>query len=275
MSVGEMPLISIIVPCYNYGHFLPDALESVLAQDFDSWECIIVDDGSTDDTAVVAAEFAAKDQRIHYIHQPNSGLSEARNAGLRKARGAFIQILDADDGIAPQKLGVQLAYLNQHPDAAMVYGDPQFFSESMNEITTERIDDLKKNRHLRKSACGSELMHMLVHENFIETSGPLIRRRVFDTIGMFDASFRSYEDWQFWFRAAKAGFCLHYAPLRGTESWVRFGHPSMMRQLKQMNMSAFQFRRYMQSSLTGYWSVYNRYRIIRLWIRKLWLSIQR
>lgn len=273
--MNERPSISIIVPCFNYGHFLADALESLLAQDFSSWECIIVDDGSVDDSAQVALNYVNRDPRFHLIRQPNAGLSAARNAGLKAAKGEFIQLLDADDGIAPQKLGIQLAYLNQHPEAAMVYGDPQFFSESMNEKTKEWIDDIKRNRHLRRSACGSELMHMLVHENFIETSGPLLRRGVLDTIGMFDVSYRSYEDWQFWFRAAEAGFCFHYAPLRGTESWVRFGHPSMMRQLKQMNAAGFQLREFMQSSLTGYWGWYNRYRILRLWCRKIWLSIQR
>src|SRR4051812_5654849 len=123
-------IISVIVPCFNYGHYLPDTLRGLLAQQFKHWECIIVDDGSTDDTAGVAAAFAADDARIRYLRQANAGLSAARNAGLSAARGRYIQLLDADDSIAPQKLALQFDYLETHPEADLVFGNALYFTES-------------------------------------------------------------------------------------------------------------------------------------------------
>src|SRR5689334_5736274 len=107
----DAPAISVIVPCYNYGHFLPDAIRSIQAQRFSDWECIIVDDGSQDNTQNVAAQLASKDVRITYVHQSNAGLSAARNKGLSLARGKYIQLLDADDGIAPDKFLLQYQFL--------------------------------------------------------------------------------------------------------------------------------------------------------------------
>lgn len=271
--MNEQPAISIVIPCFNYGHFLGDALKSVLAQDFANWECIVVDDGSTDDSLSVAAKFAESDLRFHVIHQQKSGVCAARNAALTIAKGTFIQLLDADDGIAPTKLRIQYEYLNQHPEAALVYGDALFFSESMNELQHTRGEQVRKHSDLRRNACGEGLVHSFVQENFIEISCPLFRRSMLETIGLFDPRFRSYEDWQFWFHAARAGFCFHYLPQEGTETWIRYGHPSLMSQLKQMNASGIQFRKYMQPALIGYWAWYNRYRRLRLHAKKLWLTL--
>ena len=90
-------LVSIIVPCYNQAQYLPEALQSVLDQTYSDWECIIVNDGSPDDTDIVAKEWLIKDIRFKYIYKENGGLSSARNAGIEIAIGDFIQFLDADD----------------------------------------------------------------------------------------------------------------------------------------------------------------------------------
>ncbi|MGO4821839.1 MULTISPECIES: glycosyltransferase family 2 protein [unclassified Flavobacterium] len=97
-------LISIIVPCYNQAQYLPEALQSVLDQTYSDWECIIVNDGSPDDTDIVAKEWLIKDIRFKYIYKENGGLSSARNAGIEIAIGDFIQFLDADDILDFEKL---------------------------------------------------------------------------------------------------------------------------------------------------------------------------
>lgn len=99
-----MPEVSVIIPCYNHGHYLPHAVNSVLAQTFTDWEAIIVDDGSTDNTREVAAQFT--DERVRYVHQENRGLSGARNTGIRAAQGAYLAFLDADDEWEPRFLRV-------------------------------------------------------------------------------------------------------------------------------------------------------------------------
>ncbi len=104
-------LISVIVPCYNQAQFLDEALQSVLAQTYVNWECIIVNDGSPDHTEDVAKKWAAKDNRYIYLYKKNGGLSSARNSGLEKAKGNYIQFLDSDDILDSTKLELSLQQL--------------------------------------------------------------------------------------------------------------------------------------------------------------------
>ncbi|RYX81126.1 glycosyltransferase family 2 protein, partial [bacterium] len=97
MTFSDQALVTIITPCYNYGKFLAEALDSLLLQTYSNWECIIVNDGSIDNTDEVALQYTAKDQRFKYINQKNGGLPNARNSALKIAQGKYIQLLDADD----------------------------------------------------------------------------------------------------------------------------------------------------------------------------------
>lgn len=108
------PLVSIIVPCYNQSQFLQEALQSVLNQTHTNWECIIVNDGSPDDTEKVAQTWLKRDSRFKYIYKKNGGLSSARNAGLDKVVGDYIQFLDCDDIIDEEKLKCSLELLKSH-----------------------------------------------------------------------------------------------------------------------------------------------------------------
>ncbi len=119
----ETPLISVIVPCYNYGRVLAETIGSVQRQTYANWECIIVDDGSTDDSAEHAKALAAADPRVNYFFQKNAGLSAARNTGLQKATGAFIQFLDADDLLVNRKFEREIQLFAANPEIDIVYGD--------------------------------------------------------------------------------------------------------------------------------------------------------
>lgn len=105
------PLVSIIVPCYNQAQYLDEALQSVLDQTYTNWECIIVNDGSPDNTEELANKWVSKDSRFIYLKKENGGLSSARNAGLEVAEGEYIQFLDSDDWIAKTKLELSLQQL--------------------------------------------------------------------------------------------------------------------------------------------------------------------
>ena len=112
-------LISVIVPCYNQAHFLDETLNSILNQSYTNWECIIVNDGSPDNTENIAKKWMKKDQRFKYISKENGGLSSARNHGLKVAKGDFIQFLDSDDLLSFDKFKKSInAFKNQ--DAAIV-----------------------------------------------------------------------------------------------------------------------------------------------------------
>ncbi|MBB1284673.1 glycosyltransferase family 2 protein [Flavisolibacter sp. BT320] len=109
----KLPVISVIVPTYNHGCFLEEAINSVAAQTFSDWECLIIDDGSTDNTEEIAMRLCRTDNRVHYIKKENGGLSSARNRGLDLAKGLFIQFLDADDRLDAEKFSVSLPYKNE------------------------------------------------------------------------------------------------------------------------------------------------------------------
>ncbi|MBB1192499.1 glycosyltransferase family 2 protein [Flavobacterium sp. SOK18b] len=119
-------LISIIVPCYNQAQYLDKALQSVLDQTYSNWECIIVNDGSSDDTDILGKKWVGKDSRFKYIYQENGGLSSARNTGLDVSRGGFIQFLDADDFLNDQKLEKSIFAFQTH-DATLVLTDFKMF----------------------------------------------------------------------------------------------------------------------------------------------------
>src|SRR6478752_5902047 len=117
------PLVTVIIPCFNYGRFLPDALDSIRTQTYEAWECLVVDDGSTDNTREVVSRYAQQDARFRYLFQSNSGVSSARNTALKEANGTYIQLLDADDLIEKEKLKLQVAFLEKNANVDLVYSN--------------------------------------------------------------------------------------------------------------------------------------------------------
>lgn len=124
-----MPLVSIIVPCYNQGHYLPETLDSVIAQTYTNWECVIVNDGSSDETENVAKKYCGKDSRFVYMYQDNKGLAEARNSGIRHSQGSYILPLDSDDKIHATYCEKAIAYFELHPEVKLVYCRARRFGE--------------------------------------------------------------------------------------------------------------------------------------------------
>ena len=124
-----MPLISVIVPCYNQAQYLDECLQSVLDQTYTDWECIIVNDGSPDHTEEIAKKWVEKDARFRYLFKENGGLSSARNAGIEIAKGEWILPLDADDKIGNQYL--ELAEKEFEKDYTVIYCEAELFG---NEI---------------------------------------------------------------------------------------------------------------------------------------------
>jgi len=130
-QAGETPLVSVVVPVFNAGPFLREAVESVWAQTYDRWELILADDGSRDGSRDVAREYAEREPgRIRYTEHPGNadlGSSATRNLGVRLARGSLIAFLDADDVWLPGKLAAQVDLLARHPGVGMVYGETQYW----------------------------------------------------------------------------------------------------------------------------------------------------
>lgn len=239
-----MPTISIIVPCYNYAWVLRETLDSVLGQTSTDWECLVVDDGSQDNTREVVQEYVDRDPRIRYLHRLNGGLSAARNTGIQAARGAFIQFLDADDMLAPSKLSVQAAYLQANPEVDVVYGNVRFFEHGNQQIlsSTRNFIDLTQNWMTPLIGCGDAVVQALVQRNQLVVNAPLLRAELVATVGKFDEALRSLEDWDYWLRCATQGAVFAYLPTPETWALVRVHGESMSQDQDRMLRSEIRVR---------------------------------
>jgi colanic acid/amylovoran biosynthesis glycosyltransferase len=192
MPADATPIVSVIIPAYNAASTLRKTLDSVLAQTFTSFEIVVVDDGSTDDTMAVAT--TADDPRVRVLAQSNAGVSAARNRGAAAARGELLAFLDADDLWAPDKLACQVAALQAHPDAGLAF--------SWTAYVDDRGDRLPVG-DVAIRAEGWVFRDLLLRGNFVASgSGALIRRTAFDAVGGFEPTLRTAEDWDFYLRVA-------------------------------------------------------------------------
>jgi glycosyltransferase involved in cell wall biosynthesis len=196
------PLVSVIVPAYNYARYLSDALASVCDQTYQRWECIVVDDGSTDDTAEVAAKWAKSDDRFRLIrHFMNKGLPAARNSGVDASRGALIQFLDADDRLLTEKLVRHVRFLEEHPETGVVYSEAGFFRDADPERLTPSLHGTL-SRSIMARVHG-DAWEKLQHYNVMPVACAMLRREAFTPFN--EACTSGYEDWDFWLRCAASG----------------------------------------------------------------------
>ena len=191
------PLVSVIVPCYNGAAFLEETLRSALAQSYAQVEVVVVDDGSTDSSPEIARRFP-----VRYIRQPNRGLCEARNVGIRESKGDYLVFLDADDRLKPRAIEAGLRALSQRPDCAMTVGDHVFIAADGGYLASST-----------KECPAHSHYEALLKSNFIEMiASVLFRRSVFEEVGGFDATLRVAEDYELYLRIARAlPICCHAA----------------------------------------------------------------
>jgi glycosyltransferase involved in cell wall biosynthesis len=187
-------LFSIIIPCYNQAHFLPDCLESLLAQQYQDWEAIVVNDGSMDDTNQVASVFQERDPRIKLINKQNGGLSSARNEGIKQSSGNRFIFLDADDFLYDRCLAELSTNLNIVNDDVLIQYGYTYISE-------------KKDKELQTVIPSQR--NQLIPDIFSNILAPChsicISKTLIDAAGPFDENLKSLEDWDFWLRVAKSG----------------------------------------------------------------------
>ena len=188
-------LVSIIIPCYNQANYLPYSLASILEQTYSNWECIIVNDGATDNTKEVAKEWCAKDNRFVYVEKQNGGLSSARNAGINVAKGDYIQFLDADDILVQTKLSDSLDLVQENE--AIVVSNFASFEDVSGEKLLPPYCKLSLELLNFKSILNQWDVSFTIpiHCGFFPKS-------LFETI-RFNEILKAKEDWLFWIQIAQ------------------------------------------------------------------------
>jgi glycosyltransferase involved in cell wall biosynthesis len=187
----EEKLVSVIIPTYNRASFIKETLRSVLAQTYQNFEIIIVDDGSTDDTKDVVKSI--DDDRINYIYQNNSGQpANPRNNGIKHSNGKYIAFLDSDDLWIPEKLEIQLDYFEKDSNLLLISSDAIKFPG-----IEEKMQNSKNNKLLT--------FKELIKQNLVFTSSVIMLKEVVDKVGVFDedSRLRAVEDFDYWLRISK------------------------------------------------------------------------
>ena len=188
------PTISVIMPAFNAAQHIRQSIQSVLAQTFDDWDLIVVDDGSTDETAIVAGSFS--DPRIHCVGRENGGQAAARNTGIVSTDGEFLAFLDADDLWHPEKLSRQTARFAARPELSCCVTHVQNFW--IPELRAE-AEQFREHR-ISKPLPG------------YVTSTLLVRREFFDAVGAFNAGMHHADDTEWFLRAEERGGAMELLP---------------------------------------------------------------
>ncbi|MGV2829970.1 glycosyltransferase family 2 protein [Myxosarcina sp. GI1(2024)] len=188
-----LPKVSVIIPAYNVNSYLEATLISLERQSFKQFEALIVDDGSTDDTALIAQSFCRRDRRFRLLQKPNGGLSSARNYGIERALGEYIALLDGDDLYHPDKLTTHVELLDGCKRVGVVYSASRAI----------RNDGRRTFMVLDGKPINLDPLVALLCKNFIgHGSNAVLRRCIFPEVGLFDETLRSCEDIDFWLRIA-------------------------------------------------------------------------
>ncbi|MGH7139753.1 MAG: glycosyltransferase family 2 protein [Pirellulales bacterium] len=210
--MASEPLVSAIIPAYNCGRFVTEAVESACAQTYSRLEVIVVDDGSTDDTYERLTPFL---HRIRYLRQENRGLSAARNAGIAASQGEWIALLDADDVWHPEKTAVQIAAAREY-DVWLVGARPC-------NVLPRELPPRPPARYLDVAD--------FLQSAPLGPSGAIVRRQCFEEVGVFDETLRSIEDRDMWLRIATRFACLQ---VDSPCWWYRVHHDQMSRRATRM-----------------------------------------
>jgi len=221
------PRVSVIIPTYNRSRYIAEAIRSVQAQTHRDVEIIVADDGSTDNTRDIVSQFG---QGVTYLQLPHRGQAAAtRNAGLRAAEGEYVAFLDSDDLFLPGKLALQLAVLEQHPEAGLAYSNGYFFRDDPQVPIGRTLDGLP-------TPTGDALADLL-RGNFLTSPVVLVRADCLDVVGLFDErpEFFAVEDYDLWLRIA-AHFPFVYAP--GDVAAIRRHKQSISRDVASLRSRA-------------------------------------
>ncbi len=188
-------LVSIIIPCYNYARFISETLQCVLDQSYTNWECIIINDGSIDNTEEIVLQWTKKDQRFIYFSKENSGVSDTRNLGIRNSKGIYILPLDADDKISKTYIEEAVQILDSKNEITVVYSEAEFFGAQKGKW---KLPDFSYDE--------------LLSRNIVFCSA-IFRKEMFDKTPGYNTNMHAgLEDWDFWLTFMEHGATFYKLP---------------------------------------------------------------
>jgi glycosyltransferase involved in cell wall biosynthesis len=235
--MNSNPKVSVVMTCYKYAHFLPQALDSALGQTYGNVEVIVVNDGSPDNTDEVIQPYLS-DSRMVYIKQENAGQAIAKNNGIKAASGDYIAFLDADDIWDIGKLAMQMP-LFADPEVGVVYSGMSYMNEEGAAIAGPALQPMSKPR-------AGWITEPLFIDNIVPFSSTVVRRACFESCGMMDVSYRMAIDWDLWLRmSVRYKFAFVDAPLLR----YRLGHTGQMS--KNLHVREIDTMRIMQSFIAA------------------------
>ena len=200
--LNDKALVSVIMPAYNALPYIGQAIQSVLDQDYDALELIVVDDGSSDGTPDEARRFG---ERVRVIEQKNGGPAAARNCGARAARGELLAFLDADDVWLPGKVRAQVDYLTHHADAGVVFGHwIRWEANPDGSFSTPPAVPVETDAETTVTELSGWIYPELLLDSVVWIVSAMVRRTLWDELGGLDESLRIGEDYDFFLRASRA-----------------------------------------------------------------------
>ena len=219
------PPVSIIVTCYNLAKYLDEALESIYNQTYRDWDCTIVDDGSTDNTAEIAKQWEVKDPRFVYLHIENGGVSSARNLGNEKAKKDYILTLDADDKYEASFLEKGLKILLSDKEVGIVSSWGRYF------VGNQLFQEFKSS---------AKSISEFLFYNGVNMGSSLFRKKCWEQVGGYDGNQKNgYEDWEFYLRVCAVGWKVHVI-----EEVLFFYRQHIISRRKEMNIKENENKKY-------------------------------
>jgi len=238
------PIISIILRSYNRKQYVGRAIESVLSQDFQDFELLIVDDGSTQETLDVLKVYAKKDSRVRLLKQEHAGLTVALNRGVGEARGKYIAILDDDDfWCNPRKTKMQIAFLEEHPEYMVVGGGVKRIDGEGREIGEYMLP--KEDEEIRR---------VILQYNPIANISAVFRKQDWEKIGGYNESLNFSEDWDLWMRLGKIGKLHNIQEYLAVYQRDVYSKPQ--RELRRIALNNLMLRKEYKKAFPDFWKGY-------------------
>lgn len=204
----------MIVPAYNAGATIASTVRSVLQQSLQDFELVVVDDGSTDDTAARVEELQREDARVRLVRQENAGVAAARNAGIAASKGPYVAFVDSDDLLLPSFLELSVGALKSNPQAAIAFSDAWILDDRTRRIQRATLFAFARYKPAFPLPTDPlDVVRLLVRGNFILSgSAAMVRRSALERVGGFNGAVTPAEDWEMWLRIIARGYGVARLP---------------------------------------------------------------